>query len=56
MPVHETEILDNAVETQDRRDTLLPWSQPSMRRLNLSDAEFEIAPGDDGFLGKGVKS
>lgn len=48
--------LDNASEMEGRGEARLAWSQPSVRRLSLADAEFDIVPGDDGFLGKGVKS
>ena len=47
---------DLPVEANDRDETLLPWSRPSMRRLSLTDAELDITAGDDGFLGKGTKS
>jgi hypothetical protein len=47
---------DVPVEMNDRDETLLSWSRPSIRRLSLADAEFDIVPGDDGFLGKGTKS
>lgn len=58
----DIETSGDAVETQNRhgamlrRDPLLPWSPPSIRRLSLADAELDIVAGDDGFLGKGTKS
>jgi hypothetical protein len=49
----DIETFGDAVETQDRSGELLPWSPPSMRRLNLSDAEFFAAtPAVDGTTDK----
>jgi hypothetical protein len=49
----DIETFRDAVEAQDRRGALLPWSPPSIRRLNLSDAEFfATTPAVDGVTDK----